>query len=157
MTRVLRRQERLLAEFERLDGHAFDGRVRSQLEALGITEDELTRPTAELSGGKRKLTALAACLVADPDLLLLDEPETHLDAVRRSALEKVIRGYQGAVVMVSHDRYMLDETVSAIAELDVGRRAHVAGQLLELRRRPRAGAAPAAGRSGGRVRRRSSG
>ena len=120
MTRVLRRQERLLAEFERLDGHAFDGRVRSQLEALGITEDELTRPTAELSGGKRKLTALAACLVADPDLLLLDEPETHLDAVRRSALEKVIRGYQGAVVMVSHDRYMLDETVSAIAELESG-------------------------------------
>ena len=67
------------------------------------------------------MTALAACLVADPDLLLLDEPETHLDAVRRSALERVIRSYQGAVVMVSHDRYMLDETISAIAELDAGR------------------------------------
>ena len=59
--------------------------------------------------------------MADPDLLLLDEPETHLDAVRRSALERVIRSYQGAVVMVSHDRYMLDETISAIAELDAGR------------------------------------
>ena len=121
MARVLRRQDRLLVEFEQLDGHAFDGRVRAQLEALGITQQELDRPTTELSGGKRKLTALAACLVADPDLLLLDEPETHLDAVRRSALERVIRSYQGAVVMVSHDRYMLDETISAIAELDVGR------------------------------------
>ncbi len=121
MARVLRRQDRLLAEFEQLDGHAFDGRARAQLEALGITQQELDRPTAELSGGKRKLTALAACLVADPDLLLLDEPETHLDAVRRSALERVIRSYQGAVVMVSHDRYMLDETISAIAELEAGR------------------------------------
>ncbi len=121
MARVLRRQDRLLAEFEQLDGHAFDGRARAQLEALGITQHELDRPTAELSGGKRKLTALAACLVADPDLLLLDEPETHLDAVRRSALERVIRSYQGAVVMVSHDRYMLDETISAIAELEAGR------------------------------------
>ena len=129
--------------------------MRSQLEALGITEDELTRPTAELSGGKRKLTALAACLVADPDLLLLDEPETHLDAVRRSALEKVIRGYQGAVVMVSHDRYMLDETVSAIAELEAGAvrmwpgnySSYVAARELALLQQQE---------SGGRARRRSS-
>ena len=120
MARVLRRQERLLGEFEEQGGHAFEGRVRAQLEALGIGEDESGRPTTELSGGKRKLTALAACLVADPDLLLLDEPETHLDAVRRSRLEHVIRSYQGAVVMVSHDRYMLDETVTSIAELDGG-------------------------------------
>ncbi len=120
MARVLRRQERLLGEFEQLGGHAFDGRVRAQLEALGIDDDELDRPTAELSGGKRKLTALAACLASEPDLLLLDEPETHLDAVRRSRLEHVIRSYEGAVVMVSHDRYMLDETVNAIAELDGG-------------------------------------
>jgi ATP-binding cassette, subfamily F, member 3 len=121
MTRVLNRQERLLARFEEAGGHAFEVRARGQLEDLGITETEAAQPTAELSGGKRKLTALAACLVAEPDLLLLDEPETHLDAVRRSMLEAVIRAYPGAVMMVSHDRYMLDETVSAIAELDRGR------------------------------------
>jgi ATP-binding cassette subfamily F protein 3 len=121
MGRVLARQERLLTRFEQLGGHAFDGRVRSTLETLGVAADELDRPTAELSGGKRKLTALAACLVRDPDVLLLDEPETHLDAVHRSRLEELVGGRDGAVVIVSHDRYLLDETVREIAELDRGR------------------------------------
>ncbi len=121
MARVLRRQERLLHRFEELDGHAFEGRVATMLGQLGLTGDEVDRPTAELSGGQRKLTALAACLVTEPDVLLLDEPETHLDAERRSLLETLIAGHGGAVVMVSHDRYLLDESVRRIAELDGGR------------------------------------
>ena len=121
MARVIRRQERLLARFEELDGHAFEGRAHGTLLDLGLAPDEIDRPTAELSGGKRKLTALAACLVQEPDVLLLDEPETHLDAVRRSRLEELIGRHRGAVVMVSHDRYLLDETVTGIAELDGGR------------------------------------
>jgi ATP-binding cassette subfamily F protein 3 len=120
MQRLLNRQERLLAELDRLGGHVFAGSVRSHLDTLGITPAEAERPQAELSGGKRKLVALAACLARDPDLLLLDEPETHLDAVRRSGLEELVSGFGGAVVMVSHDRYLLDETVTEIAELDRG-------------------------------------
>ncbi len=121
LERILRRQERLLAELDRLDAHAFAGRVRGHLESLGIAEEQLDRPQAELSGGARKLVALAACLSAEPDVLLLDEPETHLDAARRNRLEELLQRFDGAVVIVSHDRYLLDETVTQIAELDNGR------------------------------------
>jgi ATP-binding cassette, subfamily F, member 3 len=121
MQRTLDRQQRLLDEFDRLGGHAFEGSVRSVLAGLGVTAAEAARPQEELSGGKRKLVALAACLVQAPDLLLLDEPETHLDAYRRSLVEELVRGFDGAVVMVSHDRYLLDETVKAIAEVERGR------------------------------------
>ncbi len=121
MQRTLDRQQRLLDEFDRLGGHAFEGTVRTVLDDLGVSADECERPQEELSGGKRKLVALAACLVQEPDLLLLDEPETHLDAYRRSRVEELVREFSGAVVMVSHDRYLLDETVRAIAEVDRGR------------------------------------
>jgi ATP-binding cassette subfamily F protein 3 len=121
MQRTLDRQQRLLDEFDQIGGHAFAGSVRTMLSDLGVTSDETARPQLELSGGKRKLVALAACLVQEPDLLLLDEPETHLDAYRRSRVEELVRAFSGAVVMVSHDRYLLDETVGSIAEVDRGR------------------------------------
>ncbi len=87
---------------------------------LGFDEHDLTLPTTALSGGQRKLAAFAACLIRDPDLLLLDEPETHLDADKRELLEDVVAEFPGAVVTVSHDRYLLDDTVNQIAELDRG-------------------------------------
>src|SRR5581483_8413217 len=95
-------------------------RGRSRLIELGLSERDLDRPAVELSGGRRRLVELAACLAREPDVLLLDEPETHLDALRRSHLEELILSFPGAVVMVSHDRYLLDETVGEIAELDRG-------------------------------------
>ena len=91
------------------------------LRELGLDEDGLERPTRELSGGQRKLVALAACLARRPDVLLLDEPEAHLDMGRRDQLERLVDDFDGAVLMVSHDRHLLDECVSAIAELDRGR------------------------------------
>src|SRR5262249_50087489 len=80
-------------------------------------EKQWQRPVNELSGGQRKLVGLARCLLSKPDLLLLDEPDNHLDLARKRMLERVIREYKGAVVVVSHDRYLLDETVQTIAEL----------------------------------------
>ncbi len=141
LQRTIDRQQRLLDEFDRLGGHVFEGSVRSVLTDLGVTPAEAGRPQEGLSGGKRKLVALAACLVQEPDLLLLDEPETHLDAYRRSRVEELVRAFRGAVVMVSHDRYLLDETVKAIAEVDRGRvrmwpgnySAYHAARELELR------------------------
>ncbi len=121
MTRVLRRQERLLDEFTAAGGPGFEGRARAHLLELGLSEQDLATPTTQLSGGQRKLVALAECLARSPAVLLLDESETHLDADRRAALEERIQAFSGAVVSVSHDRYLLDETVSTIAELDRGR------------------------------------
>ncbi|HEX5196532.1 MAG TPA: ABC-F family ATP-binding cassette domain-containing protein [Gaiellales bacterium] len=120
MGRVLRRQERLLDEHDRAGGHVFEGRIETLLLELGLRPEQFDETSAVLSGGQRKLVALAACLAQDPDVLLLDEPETHLDAERRSDLERLVRRFDGAVVMVSHDRYLLDETVTTIAELDAG-------------------------------------
>jgi ATP-binding cassette subfamily F protein 3 len=74
-----------------------------------------------LSGGQRKVVGLAACLLRDPDVLLLDEPEAHLDVEARERMELLMRSFDGAVVAVSHDRYLLDETVSEIAELVGGK------------------------------------
>jgi ATP-binding cassette subfamily F protein 3 len=118
--RVLHRQEQLLARHEALGGAGVAGEARSHLLALGLAPDDLNLPLAALSGGHRKLVALAACLMARPELLLLDEPETHLDLPHREQLERIVREFEGAVVMVSHDRYLLDETVGEIAELDKG-------------------------------------
>src|SRR3712207_5077918 len=80
----------------------------------------MERPMGALSGGKSKLVALSACLIQTPDLLLIDEPEAHLDADRRERLEAPIRGFDCAVGGVSHERSLLDETVEEIAELEGG-------------------------------------
>jgi ATP-binding cassette, subfamily F, member 3 len=121
MQRVLERQERLLRRFTELGGRGFDGEVRGYLRALGLGEDDVDRPMADLSGGQRKLAVLASCLARRPEVLLLDEPEAHLDAERRERLEALIRTFEGAVVIASHDRYLLDETVEQIAELAGGK------------------------------------
>jgi ATP-binding cassette subfamily F protein 3 len=142
MTRLLRRQEELLAAWTGAGGPGFDGRARALLADVGLADDDLAKPTRVLSGGRRKLVGLAACLLRDPDLLLLDEPEAHLDVEARERLEVLIRGFDGAIVAVSHDRYLLDETVTEIAELDGGRirmwpgnySAYTVARELELQR-----------------------
>ena len=77
-------------------------------------EDHYSMPTRQLSGGQRKLVALAGCMLQQPDVLLLDEPDTHLDLPHKALLEALVREFDGAVVLISHDRYLLDETVTEI-------------------------------------------
>jgi ATP-binding cassette subfamily F protein 3 len=121
MDRVLVKQQAVLDRWVDAGGPGLAGEARSLLSGLGFEDHHLTLPTTALSGGQRKLAAYAACLIRDPHLLLLDEPETHLDADKRELLEEVVAEFPGAVVTVSHDRYLLDDTVNQIAELDGGR------------------------------------
>jgi len=118
LTGALEVQERLLHAFEQAGGPRLRNRAEGLLRELGIPRDHWDMPLAALSGGQRKLAGLAACLIGDPDLLLLDEPDNHLDLVRKETLERLLAEFDGAVVIVSHDRYLLDDTVERIAELE---------------------------------------
>jgi ATP-binding cassette subfamily F protein 3 len=120
IARLLRRQEDVLTRWTSAGGPGFEGRARALLADVGLDDADLAKPTRVLSGGQRKLVGLAACLLRDPDVLLLDEPEAHLDDEARERLEVLMRTFDGAVVAVSHDRYLLDETVREIAELTGG-------------------------------------
>ena len=119
--RLLAEQERLLAEFEALGGPTMGNRAKGLLRSLGLADDTWEQPMETLSGGQRKLVGLARCLLTEPDLLLLDEPDNHLDLAGKERLERVIRDFEGAVVVISHDRYLLDETVTTILEMEPAR------------------------------------
>jgi ATP-binding cassette, subfamily F, member 3 len=118
MSRILAEHEQLLARFEEQGGHMLHTRAETFLTSLGLEQSSWDLPMNRLSGGQRKLVGLARCLLSDPDILLLDEPDNHLDLERKAILEGVIREFEGAVVIISHDRYLLDETVSQIVEIE---------------------------------------
>lgn len=120
LNRVLDQQQHLLEKYEELGGPGYDKRVRETLRGLGLDEAEFDLKCAVLSGGQRKLIGLAKLLITQPDLLLLDEPDNHLDLAGKAFLERTINDYHGAVVIVSHDRYLLDHVVDEIAELEAG-------------------------------------
>lgn len=127
LTKTLDEQDRLLAEYERLGGTRFAAEVKKHLAALGFSEDDYDLPAETLSGGQKKLVMLANLAAGAPDLLLLDEPDNHLDLQGKAFLERFIRSYGGAVVVVSHDRAMLDAVVTHIAELENGKLATFKG------------------------------
>ena len=120
LQRVLDEQAALLARQERLGGGAFASRARELLAHLGFAPDEFDTPCSVLSGGQKKLVALARLVASAPPILLLDEPDNHLDLEAKRRLERVLHAYHGAVIIVSHDRYLLDEIASEIAELTGG-------------------------------------
>lgn len=119
--KILKTQEKLLHRFEQLDGTRYESRVKETLASLGLDRSLWTTNVEYLSGGQKKLLLLAKLLVQQPQLLLLDEPDNHLDLPAKRALETVIRDYPGTVVIISHDRYLLDEVATHIAELESGR------------------------------------
>ncbi len=120
LARVLEAQERALLQYEHLGGPRHISKVRELLAHLGFDEHDYDLPTDTLSGGQKKLVVLARLAAEMPSVLLLDEPDNHLDLMAKRRLEAFIRNYPGAVVIVSHDRYLLDEAVTQIVELAEG-------------------------------------
>ena len=107
--------------YEALGGYRLESQVRSVLFGLGFKEDDMARHTGDFSGGWQMRIALAKLLIRKPDLLLLDEPTNHLDLESVKWLEGFLRVYDGAVVVVSHDRAFMDNMVDRVAEIDAGR------------------------------------
>jgi len=118
---ALDKQAHLLDEYQSYGGDSYPERVRELLVGLGMAEEDLSKPLSVLSGGQKKLVGLARLLQVRPDVLLLDEPDNHLDLPGKIFLEKLIREYEGTVVIVSHDRYLLDAVVTHIADLEDGK------------------------------------
>ena len=107
--------------YESLGGYVLESQVRSVMFGLGFKEEDMSRSTNEFSGGWQMRIALAKLLIRKPDVLLLDEPTNHLDLESVKWLEGFLRGYEGAVVVVSHDRAFMDNMVDRVAEIDGGR------------------------------------
>jgi ATP-binding cassette subfamily F protein 3 len=126
LERTLKAHARAQARFERLGGYRFESHAREVLHTLGFSEADFDLPVTALSGGQRKLVGLAKLLALPPSLdeakenrlLLLDEPDNHLDLQAKEYLARLIRSFPGTVIMVSHDRYLLDETVTQIVEIE---------------------------------------
>lgn len=120
----------LTEEFERQGGYALEARIRRILSGLGL-EQETHAEIKWLSGGQKTRLALGKLLLGSPDLLFLDEPTNHLDIEALEWLEGFLRDYPGAVLMVSHDRYFLDQVVHKIVRLEQGSVKVYAGNYSE--------------------------
>jgi len=114
---IVERYHHVQAEFTARDGYNIESRVGSVLTGLGFSKEDWQRRVEEFSGGWQMRIALAKLLLEEPNLLLLDEPTNHLDLEARNWLEQYLETYPNAFVLISHDRYFLDVTVSRIAEI----------------------------------------
>lgn len=120
LNRLLRRFDEAQSAFEEADGYEIASKISRVANGLNIDEEMQARRFADLSGGEQTKVGLAQTLLLEPDLLLLDEPTNHLDLFAVEWLESFLRAYAGAVLIVSHDRYFLDEVVNQVFELDNG-------------------------------------
>lgn len=116
----LMKYQRLQDEFHKRDGYSYNSKIRGTLIGLGFAEEDFDKDISTLSGGQKSRVALAMLLLEDADLLLLDEPTNHLDIGAISWLEKYLKDIDKAVIIISHDRYFLNNIVSKIVLLENG-------------------------------------
>lgn len=117
---LMKKYSDLNHRFEMENGYAYKSEITGVLKGLGFSEEDFTLNVNTLSGGQKTRVALGRLLLAKPDIILLDEPTNHLDMESIRWLENYLLNYNGAVLIVAHDRYFLDKIVSKIIELDNG-------------------------------------
>jgi ATP-binding cassette subfamily F protein 3 len=110
--------DRMTGGFEKQKGYEIQSRVKGVAKGLGFSESEWEQPIRHLSGGQKTRVALGKLLLSEPDLLLLDEPTNHLDIESVMWLEDYLKGYGGALLAISHDRYFLDKVAVKIVEIE---------------------------------------
>ena len=120
MEDIIERYGEVQGRFEELGGYALDGRAREVLAGLSFSQEMMDGDVGALSGGWKMRVALARILLMRPDVMLLDEPSNHLDLESLIWLEQFLKGYDGALLMTSHDREFMDRIVTKIIEIDGG-------------------------------------
>lgn len=115
--RIMAEYDQLQHDFKDAGGYQYEADTRSVLHGMQFFPADYDKPIQSLSGGQRTRLALAKLLLSKPDLLILDEPTNHLDIDTLSWLEGYLKGYDGAILIVSHDRYFLDQVVSTVYEV----------------------------------------
>jgi ATPase subunit of ABC transporter with duplicated ATPase domains len=120
MEEIIERYGDAQGRFEDLDGYALEGRAREVLAGLSFSQEMMDGDVGALSGGWKMRVALARILLMRPDALLLDEPSNHLDLESLIWLEQFLRGYEGALLMTSHDREFMNRIVTKVVEIDGG-------------------------------------
>ncbi len=120
MDEIIARYGEVQGRFEELDGYALDGRAREALSGLGFSQDMMDGDVGSLSGGWKMRVALARILLMRPDVMLLDEPSNHLDLESLIWLEQFLQGYEGALLMTSHDREFINRIINKVVEIDGG-------------------------------------
>lgn len=117
---ILDEYSHLQEKFEALEGYATASKIRGVLSGLGFSETDYARPINQLSGGQKSRVGVARLLLRKPDILLLDEPTNHLDISAIKWLEGFLVDYPGTIIMISHDRYFLDQITNRIFEIENG-------------------------------------
>ncbi len=120
MDEIITRYGEVQGRFDELDGYALDGRAREVLGGLGFSSEMMDGDVGKLSGGWKMRVALAKILLMRPDVMLLDEPSNHLDLESLIWLEAFLQGFDGALLMTSHDREFMNRIVNKIVEIDAG-------------------------------------
>ncbi len=120
MDEIIARYGEVQARFEELDGYALEGRAREVLAGLSFTQEMMDGDVGALSGGWKMRVALARILLMRPDAMLLDEPSNHLDLESLIWLEQFLKGYDGALMMTSHDREFINRIITKVVEIDGG-------------------------------------
>ncbi len=118
LDRMLRRYDQMQEEFRERGGYSYKSEINGILNSMAFGEDFYHKKISTLSGGERTRLALACLLLKKPDLLFLDEPTNHLDIGTLKWLEQYLKTYKGTILLVSHDRYFLDQTVNRIFEVE---------------------------------------